>query len=69
MGASLMIDRTKNGLIDIACELRHETDRAYLVDTGEGPIWLPKSQVEYYKEGTLETVTMPTWLAREKGLI
>lgn len=60
---------TDKGLIDIACELKHETDRALLVDTGEGPIWLPKSQVEYYKDRATEIVTMPHWLAKEKGLI
>jgi hypothetical protein len=64
-----MIDRSKNGLIDVACELRHETERAYLIDTGEGEMWVPKSQVEYYKEGSLEIVTMPMWLAKEKGFI
>jgi hypothetical protein len=57
------------GLIDIAVELRHETEKAYLVNTGEGEMWLPKSQVEYYKERTTEIVTMPYWLAKEKGLI
>ena len=57
-------------LIDIACELRHETPKAYLVDMGEKePIWLPKSQCEYYKDRNGEIITMPTWLAREKGLI
>jgi hypothetical protein len=57
------------GLIDIAVELRHETEKAYLVNTGEGEMWLPKYQVEYYKERTTEIVTMPYWLANEKGLI
>ena len=59
----------KSDLVDIAVELRHETAKAYLVNTGEGEIWLPKSQCEYYKERTTEIVTMPYWLAREKGLI
>ena len=59
----------KSDLVDIAVELRHETAKAYLVHTGEGEMWLPKSQVEYYKERTTEIVTMPYWLAREKGLI
>jgi hypothetical protein len=56
-------------VVDIAVELRHETEKAYFVNTGEGEMWLPKSQVEYYKERTTEIVTMPYWLAREKGLI
>jgi hypothetical protein len=56
-------------LIDIAVQLRHETGKAYLFHTGEGDMWLPKSQVEYYKESRSEIVTMPYWLAKEKGLI
>ena len=59
----------KSDLVDIAVELRHETAKAYLVNTGGTECWLPKSQVEYYKERTTEIVTMPYWLAREKGLI
>ena len=70
MGGDRTMSRATKGLIDIACELRLETPRAYLVDAGEAdPVWLPKSQCEYYKEGTLEIITMPQWLAKEKGLI
>src|SRR5690242_17143524 len=33
-------------------------------------IWLPKSQIEFeHGAGGAVTVTMPRWLAREKGLI
>lgn len=32
--------------------------------------WLPKSQVEFiHKDGGLIEVTLPEWLAKEKGLI
>lgn len=52
-------------LIEIAAEIRHETDGAFLLDDGSGkPQWVPKSQVEDNEDGTF---TMPTWLAREKG--
>lgn len=65
-------------LIDIAAELRHETDSAYLLWDGreevkkgdtkssELRIWVPKSQVEDNGDGTF---TMPEWLALEKGFI
>ena len=59
----------KSDLVDIAVELRHETKAAYLIFDGGTECWLPKSQCEYYKERTAEIVTMPYWLAREKGLI
>lgn len=65
-------------LIDIAAELRHETNSAYLLWDGreeikkgdtkssELRIWVPKSQVEDNGDGTF---TMPEWLALEKGFI
>ncbi len=56
-------------LIDIAVHLKHQTDKAYLVETGEGDMWLAKSLVEYYAENKVEIITMPYWLAKEKGLI
>jgi hypothetical protein len=65
------MDRTKDkDLIDITCELRHETAKAYLIDVGDDePCWVPKSQCEYYKDNSGEIVTMPTRLAKEKGFI
>jgi len=56
----------KSDLVDVEAVLVHETEKAYLVDSGSGDkIWLPKSLVEY-DDGTF---TMPEWLAMEKGLI
>lgn len=59
----------KSELVDIACTIQHETPRAWLLDCGEKePVWIPKSQAEYYPDhGGI--ITMPSWLAREKGLI
>ncbi len=68
----------KSDLIDITAELRHETDKAYLIFDGrteikkgdtvpsEVRVWIPKSKVEY--DGN-KTFTMPEWLALEKGFI
>ena len=56
-------------LIDLALELRHETARAYLVHDGHQDVWLPKSQVELYEQPGGAVLTMPYWLAKEKGLI
>lgn len=65
-------------LVDIAAELHHETDSAYLLYDGRSEIkkgdtvpskiktWVPKSQVEDNGDGTF---TMPEWLAIEKGFI
>lgn len=56
-------------LIDIACEIRHETDKAVLIADGDREVWLPLSQCEVYRERTGSIVTLPEWLAKEKGLI
>ncbi len=68
----------KKQLIDVAAELRHETDKAYLVYDGRSEIkkgdtvpselrvWIPKTMVEY--DGK-KTFTMPHWLALDKGFI
>lgn len=57
----------RSNLVDIAGELRRETDKAFLVFDGAQEVWLPKSQVEHDEaEGTF---AMPDWLAKEKGLI
>lgn len=65
----------RSDLVEVVCEVRRETDWAYGVSNGtiemdldgrEKLFWVPKSQVECNDDGT---ITMPEWLAREKGLI
>lgn len=68
----------KSNLINISAELRHETDKAYLIWDGtmetkkgdtvpsEKRIWVPKTMVAY--DGKSE-FTMPEWLALDKGFI
>ncbi len=64
---------SKLDLIDITCEIRARSDKAFglwegeLTKDGEAVLaWVPKSQCEENDDGT---VTMPEWLAYEKGLI
>jgi hypothetical protein len=55
-------------LVDLTLDLKHETEKAYLVWTGkkgQDPVWVAKSLVE--RDGRI--FTMPTWLAEERGLI
>ena len=63
----------KSDLIDLGVELHHRTDRAVLVsDDGDRDkaVWLPLSQIEIEQmEGATYTVTLPEWLAKDKGLI
>lgn len=52
-------------LVDIECQILHETEKAFLVLTDRGKAWLPKSQVEI-EDGV---ATLPEWLAQDKELI
>ena len=56
--------------IDICVEFLKDHGRAIKISDGNVEEWLPKSQIEYDgEEGDTITVTMPNWLALEKGLI
>ena len=56
----------KSNLIDLPARLVHETEAAWLLDTGDKkPTWIPKASAEF--DG--ETLTLPEPLALNKGLI
>jgi hypothetical protein len=63
----------KSNVIDIDVEVTARTAKAVLVHTGnkEEAAWLPLSQIEIEPSGVagIETVTLPEWLALDKGLI
>ena len=56
-------------LVDITCFVRMETPRAYLINDGTKEVWVPKSQCELERGDKMDTVTLPVWLARDKGLV
>lgn len=56
----------RNDLIEVAAEIHHETEKAWLLFDGEREEWVPKSQAEDNGDGTF---TMPEWLAAAKGFI
>lgn len=62
----------KANLLDVEVYLHAETDKAVRVsDDGdnESAVWLPKSQIEIvHHKGTI-IVTLPEWLAVDKGLV
>lgn len=69
---------SRNDMIDIGVIIirDEDTDHAILVsETGDedDAVWLPRSQIEYARNtvcmGGEITITMPGWLAKEKGLI
>jgi hypothetical protein len=53
-------------LVDITVEFQGETAKAYRIFDGSKVEWVPKSQCEKNEDGT---ITMPEWLAKEKGFI
>lgn len=53
-------------LIEIAAEVIHETDKAYLLFDGVRKAWVPKSVTQDNEDGTF---TMPERLAQEKEFI
>lgn len=55
-----------NELFEVAAEIRHETQVAYLLFDGTKETWVPKSQVENNNDGTF---TMPTWLEEKIGFV
>jgi hypothetical protein len=63
----------KSDIIDIDGAIEARTDKAVLFHTGnkEEAAWLPLSQIEVDETGIagIVTVTLPEWLATDKGLI
>jgi hypothetical protein len=58
--------KRNHDIITIEATVRHETERAYLLENLKGEkVWVPKSQCEF-ERGELQ---IPEWLAEEKGLI
>lgn len=62
---------SSNDLIDLPVEMRRETEKAYLFFDGVDEIWIPKSQIKAMemRDGEPIEISIPEWLAAEKGLI
>jgi hypothetical protein len=67
---------TRNDTINIEVTLHADPPLSLAIlvsDDGEdNAVWLPRSQIEYDRDaavGDVITVTLPEWLAMEKGLI
>jgi hypothetical protein len=63
---------TRRTIIDISVIIVHRTEKAVLIKDAENakPVWLPLSQVEIEGgSGEIGELTLPEWLAQEKGLI
>jgi len=58
--------------VEIECKVRYRSAAALQIDVGgDAPVWIPLSQIEdegYDAKGEIYSITIPTWLADEKGL-
>ena len=56
--------------IEVTVDIVRETEKALLINDGTQEVWLPKSQITWTlrRDGMLD-ISMPEWLAEEKGLI
>ena len=63
--------RDEDEEVEIDVGVRHETDKAYLVYDGKREVWIPKSQIvdKLVQKGKIVQITLPEWLAKDKGLI
>lgn len=55
--------------VTIGVQVLHETDDAWLVNDHTRSAWVPKSCCDLHSDGLTGDLTLPEWLALEKGLI
>lgn len=61
--------------VEMAMELKHETNDAYLLSDGTGPesnVWVPKSQcemIEFNHKNKTGIFMIAEWFAEKAGLI
>lgn len=67
-----MREEDETEMIELSVVFHRETLMGVQVSddgTNEHAVWLPKSQIEYMLRGKSMMLTLPEWLARDKGLI
>lgn len=66
-------DEEEDDGVEFGGELKNETEKAYLIDTGqEKDVWFPKSYCEKGEpvpDSWLHIWYVPRWLAYKKGII
>jgi hypothetical protein len=58
--------------VELQCVIKHQTDKAWLINANDTDAWIPKSQISDYveeRDGTISAIFISEWLATEKGLI
>ena len=68
------MNKTQN-IVEINVEILNETDLDIFISDGDKEVWIPKSQIiepsdgEYMVGDIMLTITIPEWLAIEKGFV
>ena len=70
MSRGIICETEMAEMASISGKVIAETDMAWLIECSEGEIWLPKSQCERteWDGQSLDSFSVPEWLAEEKGL-
>ena len=61
-----------NREVEIAVEVKAETEKAYLMYDGEKEAWIAKSQIKDHSvddEGGIASILLAEWFAEKVGLI
>lgn len=61
-----------NDPVELELELIHSTEDAHLFSDGDSEAWLPRALIQSMDEADEEdtfVVTIPEWLAKDRGLI
>lgn len=59
-------------VVDVDVKVKAQTTQAVLFSDGDTECWIPRSQIidgDEYENGEEVTITIPEWVAEEKGLI
>lgn len=52
----------------VSCSYVHDTEAAWLLLIDDVKHWLPKSKVDYDKDGNPNQVSIPQWLIEENDI-
>lgn len=65
------MSKLSDNYVDVEVLIKRETEKAVLLNDGDNDVWLPKSMCSTNGLEVNETgkVTMPRWVAEEKGLV
>lgn len=58
--------------VEVSCVIKHTTESAHLIDDGTKQVWIPIRcvvDIDASHTNSCLTMTLPVWLAKDRGLI